>query len=409
MGRDGRGVKPKSASSIQITFQYQGKRCREFISIPPTSANLKRVEALRANILFEIARGTFNYARAFPNSKNAKQLAQTTGEGLRVGVYLEAWFEEKKIELKASTEAEWTRTVRNLLLPQFADIFLIELTRDTIVSWLKSLDIGRKRPMSNKRLANIQTVLRQALAIAVERKLVDVNPLASYTYSRKISVRVDAFDLEALVVKDRVDPFSSEEQAALLCSAEPQMRNYLQFAIWTGLRTSELIALNWDDIDWQAGTVRVWKAMTAEAKGKVETTKTAAGRREVKLLRPALEALAAQKQHTYQAHEAIFHDARTNKRWAGHTKVWDVWQSVIRKAKIRYRNPYQTRHTFASMMLSAGEHPMWVSKQMGHADQTMISRVYGRWMKEADRDAGGRAVAMFSTPATPTTECSQTE
>ncbi|MFM0039490.1 hypothetical protein [Paraburkholderia strydomiana] len=157
---------------------------------------------------------------------------------------MEAWFDEKKLELKASTEAGWTRTVRNLLLPQLANLLLIERTRESIVSWLRSLDVGRKRPMSNKRLASIQTVLRQALAIAVERKLVDVNPLASYTYSRKISVRVSTFDLEALAVKDRVDPFSTEEQRA------------------------------------------------------AETTKTTAGRREVKLLRPALEALAAQKRHT---------------------------------------------------------------------------------------------------------------
>jgi integrase len=41
---------------------------------------------------------------------------------------------------------------------------------------------------------------------------------------------------------------------------------------------------------------------------------------------------------------------------------------------------------------------MWVPKQMGHADQTMIARVYGRWMPEADLKAGSRAVAMFSSP-----------
>ncbi|MGT2493949.1 hypothetical protein ACU4GD_34295, partial [Cupriavidus basilensis] len=48
--------------------------------------------------------------------------------------------------------------------------------------------------------------------------------------------------------------------------------------------------------------------------------------------------------------------------------------------------------TYASMMLSAGEHPMWVAKQMGHADWTMIARVYGRWMPSADAEAGNRAV-----------------
>jgi integrase len=41
---------------------------------------------------------------------------------------------------------------------------------------------------------------------------------------------------------------------------------------------------------------------------------------------------------------------------------------VLKAANIPYRNPYQTRHTYASMMLSAGENPMWVASQMGYKD-----------------------------------------
>ena len=66
-----------------------------------------------------------------------------------------------------------------------------------------------------------------------------------------------------------------------------------------------------------------------------------------------------------------------------------------KNANVRYRNPYQTRHTYASMMLSAGEHPMWVARQMGHAAWTMIARVYGKWMPDADLHAGMKAVAIF--------------
>jgi len=53
-------------------------------------------------------------------------------------------------------------------------------------------------------------------------------------------------------------------------------------------------------------------------------------------------------------------------------------------------------HTYASMMLSAGEHPMWVAKQMGHTDWTMIARVYGRWMPSADIHAGSKASALWA-------------
>lgn len=48
------------------------------------------------------------------------------------------------------------------------------------------------------------------------------------------------------------------------------------------------------------------------------------------------------------------------------------------------------------MMLSAGEHPMWVAKQMGHTDRTMIARVYGRWMPSADLNAGEKAENLWS-------------
>ena len=47
------------------------------------------------------------------------------------------------------------------------------------------------------------------------------------------------------------------------------------------------------------------------------------------------------------------------------------------------------------MMLSAGESPMWVAQQMGHADWTMIARVYGRWIPDAVPDAGQKVVATF--------------
>jgi integrase len=65
------------------------------------------------------------------------------------------------------------------------------------------------------------------------------------------------------------------------------------------------------------------------------------------------------------------------------------------RAGIRYRRPYQTRHTYASMMLTAGESPVWLASQMGHCDLSMIGRIYARWIDGVLPDAGSKAVAMF--------------
>jgi integrase len=390
MGRAGRGVKAGSATSIEISFQYNGKRCRERIPLPPTTANLKRAEQHRANILYEISRGTFDYAQVFPKSNRALEHAKVPGDVLLAGKYLEEWFERKAPKLAASTHREWNGIVTKMLIPKFKETAISALTRRDIKKWLEDLDLERKKPLSNKRLANIQTVFRVALNDAVEDELLESNVLAGYTYSRELPRQFSEHD------DDQVDPFSIDEQAAILEALSPQISNLIKFAIWSGLRTSELVALNWSDIDWRKGFVRVRKALTFAAKGKFEATKTKAGRRDVKLLAPALEALNAQKPFTYLLDGAVFHNPHTNARWTGDMPIWGMWQSAIRRAKVRYRKPYNTRHTYASMMLSAGEHPMWVAKQMGHADTAMIMRVYGQWMPDADASAGAKAVSIFA-------------
>ncbi len=55
-------------------------------------------------------------------------------------------------------------------------------------------------------------------------------------------------------------------------------------------------------------------------------------------------------------------------------------------------NPYQTRHTYASMMLSQGENIMWMSKQLGHVDVEMVMKTYGRWIPDHSLHSGYRPV-----------------
>jgi len=379
MGRDGRGVKSASESSIEITFMYKGVRCRERIPLKPSAANLKRAEHHRGAILLAIADGSFDYAKTFPSSTNAAKFAKVPGDAKTLETYLESWLDGQKKQLKASTYEAYRKIVHGHLIPWFGALRLSELKRKHVRDKLDELEI------TNKTLSNIQSVLRAALTAAVDDELIENNPLAGYTYTKT----------EPPKEADDIDPFDKEEQAAILGALEGQGRNLVQFALWTGLRTSELVALDWSDVDFMRGVVRVTRALTQQAR-KPEGPKTNAGRRDVKLLQGALDALAAQKAHTYLKGKEVFQNPQTGERWAGDQPIRKtLWQWAIKKAGVRYRYPYQTRHTYASMMLSAGEHPMWVARQMGHADWTMIARTYGRWMPDADRQAGSRAEAIY--------------
>ncbi|MBF9244613.1 DUF3596 domain-containing protein [Pseudomonas syringae pv. tomato] len=380
MGRDGRGVRAVSDTSIEITFMYRGVRCRERITLKPSPTNLKKAEQHKAAIEHAISIGGFDYSVTFPGSPRAAKFAPEANRETVAG-FLTRWLDGKKRHVSSSTFDGYRKIVELRLVPALGERMVVELKRKDVRDWLSTLEV------SNKTLSNIQSCLRSALNDAAEEELIDVNPLAGWTYSRK----------EAPAKDDDVDPFSPEEQQAVLAALSGQARNMMQFALWTGLRTSELVALDWGDIDWLREEVMVSRAMTQAAKGQAEVTKTAAGRRSVKLLRPAMEALKAQKAHTFLADAEVFQNPRTLERWAGDGPIRKtMWVPAMKKAGVRYRRPYQTRHTYASMMLSAGEHPMWVAKQMGHTDWTMIARVYGRWMPVSEDSAGKKATAAFA-------------
>jgi len=182
---------------------------------------------------------------------------------------------------------------------------------------------------------------------------------------------------------------------ALIITARGQLRNLVEFGLWTGLRLSELFALTWGNVDWINKRVYVEGALTQDAED-IEETKTGAGERTVDLLPPALAALKTQKEHTFLKGKEVFQNPHTRKRWTGdHALRTHQWATLCKRAGVRYRPPGQMRHTFASMTLMAGESPQWVAAQMGHRDWTFTARVYYRWIPKDAGDAGERVMRQW--------------
>jgi integrase len=374
------GVRAASNSTIEIDFIFKSIKCRERLKIKPTPANLKRAENHRGAILDAIERGTFDYATTFPESVNKFQFAEYKGAGYKLSAWFEIWLQRQIKHLKSSTFEGYSKIVRNILIPEFGMKSLSELRRADVRDWCD------KQTSSNKRLGNVQSVIRASLQAALDDELIEKNPLLDWTYSKQ----------EAPKSIDHVEPFNADDQKLILdACTERQHRNLFQFAFWTGLRTSELVALEWGDIDWVDGTIRIERAKTQAAK-QAETPKTARGVRDVKLLSPALEALNSQKAYSFLAGGVIFMNPYSNAPWEGDYAIRETaWKSILRRAGLRYRNPYQTRHTYASMMLTAGESPIWLAEQMGHSNTLMIFKVYARWIRKKSDDTGQKAVEMF--------------
>jgi integrase len=55
--------------------------------------------------------------------------------------------------------------------------------------------------------------------------------------------------------------------------------------------------------------------------------------------------------------------------------------SAAKRAGIRRRNPYHTRHTFACWLLSAGANPSSIANQMGHENAQRVYEIYASWIE----------------------------
>lgn len=375
----GKGVKLATESSIQIEFIYQGVRCRERIKFNPSSTEpavaLKKVERHREAICHAIDDGTFNYAAIFPKSKNLKKFASQNT--LTLSAWLDQWINRKEPHLKVSTFDGYLRRIERIKA-QFGSTPITDIKKKDVRAWCESMTT------TNRDIRNTISPLRSALQDAYEDGLIHENPLFNFNFNRK----------EAPKVSD-VDPFNIVEREAILSATTGQIRNLFQFAFWTGLRTSELVALEWGDVNWLRETFLVQRAKTQWARVP-EATKTKAGNREVKLLTPAMSALKAQKEFSFKAGKHIFLNPKKNAPWTGDQQIRNVWVHILRNAGVRYRRPYQTRHTYASMMLSAGEPLAWVSKQIGHSNVIMTATVYATWINDCQPDVGSKAVNLFN-------------
>ena len=115
---------------------------------------------------------------------------------------------------------------------------------------------------------------------------------------------------------------------------------YFAFAFYSGMRPEEIIALQWGDIDWESGTVRVQRVRTFRG-GESDRTKTYA-ERDVDLVPRAISALEAMKPYTFMKRDErgrqsdIFENPVTGSHWHDERSQRDhYWHPTLKRLGTR--------------------------------------------------------------------------
>lgn len=383
--KDGVEVRDKSIRIFFIT--KDGERHKPTLKVDgkpmlPTPKNIAFAKKLRAEIVDKIAHDLFSMQEYFPAEG-------TVGRGLTVRSHLDRWL--KLQDISNSTKAGYESACRfwneaKIVTERgteivFGDLALRAVKHSYILAALKT------RKLSGKTINNYVSVLREAFDMAVLDGTLSSNPAAAIPRAKH--------------QKPPPDPFSLEEAEKIIAYAAKQypepVYNLIESWFFTGYRTSEIFGVKWPSVDLRRKEVLVHEALVrGEEK---DTTKTDVSRL-VKLNSRAFDAMKRQKAHTYLAGKHIFLDPRYGEPWNEERAFRrSFWEPALKALGIRYRRPYNMRHTYATMMLMAGMKPAWCAKQMGHSVEVFLN-TYAKWIDGEEDDREMERLETFICPTT---------
>jgi len=314
-----------------------------------------------------------------------------------LSAYMKRWLEAVAPSLRPKTVACYEQVIRLHLTPDLGQYKLTQLRPDHVQAfYARKLAAG-----SSPRLVQLcHAVLHRALAQALKWGLVPRNVTDAVTAPRpRQRHRVQAWTIEeaqAFLEHLRADGVRLEALYAL--------------AIATGLRQGELLGLYWDDVDLERGRAAVRRQLQRLKTGLVESEpKTAKSRRTVTFPPVVVEAL--RRWRVRQLEERL----SAGQRWAATPYVFTSsvgtpleprnvtrdFQALLVRLKLSRVRFHDLRHTCATLLLTAGQHPKLVQELLGHSQITLTLDTYSHAVPTLHDQVAGAMEQLLTRPPRP--------
>ncbi|WP_286740449.1 Arm DNA-binding domain-containing protein [Psychrobacter sp. UBA3068] len=375
-------------NKLVVDFRYMNKRCRETTNLIDTPANRKKLAKVIEQMEAEITLGIFSYTKYFPKSDKAaemmalsdrKDCIQSDVPSFKEFALL--WFSEKEIEWRDTYKRKIKEIIDMYLLPKFGTKPIHIIKKTDVLAFRSSLakvTYGKaNKHLSAARINSIMVPLGMILKEASKRYKFE-NPY---------------YDIKALKQpKTDIQPLTLEEVWKFINGVREDYRNYYLVRFLTGMRTSEIDGLTWENIDFNRREIVIKQALV---KGKMVPPKTQESYRAIQMSPWVYDALKEQQAVTYKRSDYVF-CSHTGEPLDYNNVNKRVWHPTLKVLGLKKRNAYQTRHTAATLWLAAGESPEWIASQMGHSTTKMLFNTYSRYVPNMTRQDGSAFEALVS-------------
>jgi integrase len=269
-------------------------------------------------------------------------------------------------KVKYSTWRDYRSSMNTHVLPYFKDMPINAISYLDVEKFISGLSCGPKRTN------NILVPMRSVFKMAFKHGYVQDN----------VMLKLDNRSVE----QPDIYPFAYDEVQLILDAIDPYYRPYTTVRFFTGMRSGEIDALLWSDFKRNMKPRPKINIHKSYVYGQDDRPKTKKSKRYVDCIDPVLEALEEQRRLTGNGQHIYLTQGQTRMNPDHYRNV--VRTKALEKAGLEYRPPIQTRHTFATLMLSAGEDIGWVQSMMGHSSLQMIFTRYYAWIPRKTRNDG---------------------
>ena len=323
--------------------------------------------------------------------------------GILLGDWLDFWYQSyKKPNLRPNTQMSYERRIYQHIIPALDSTQLDKLTTNDIQQFYTRLKQGGRllrtelygEGLSDQTVRGIHTTLHAALDKAASEKLLFRNP-------------VDGCRLPPAKAREMQVLAPAEIQRLLIQAKEDGCFELLLLELSTGLRRGEICALQWGDLNFRIGELRV-ERQVHRVKGElvVSPPKTKASNRSVILPTPVLAVLEEYRNDVNS--RWMFPSPANEDSPRDPAAVRKRLQTVLERAECKKIRFHDLRHTFSTVSLEHGMDIKTLSTIIGHVSSSTTLNVYAHVTDEMRRTAAvkidqgiGKADTQAATGASP--------
>jgi len=296
------------------------------------------------------------------------------------GAYAKRWRESVlPATCKPATVADYESILDNHVLPVFKSQPIDKINRLSVkVFLLQKINQG----LAVSTVTHIKNAISGVFNLAVDDEVISVNPAQKLGKIMKAQER-----------RLKGDPLNREELAVLLEAFQQHYPKHYPMALTlarTGMRLGEALALQWGDIDLKGRFIYVQRGFS---RGKIQTPKSGKPR-PVDMSRQLADVLSELKEDRKviafegNGQEWVFADENGAPFYS--MSFQRIFKRALQKAGLRHVRVHDLRHTFASLLIQAGESLAYVKDQLGHHSIKVTVDIYGHLCPEGNKAAVDR-------------------